>query len=107
MIKIRAIFDDGEVFEYYSWRTTPRNLMKAIEVFPQYKKKGKEYCENGIITSWLEIDHVTMTEENLSAYRYDTDPLNYFEDLPEKAPTKTEWCKNFICSVHKTTGEIT
>jgi hypothetical protein len=77
--------------------------MNAIdELGPHSRSMTDGYGNVGHCGSWIEINGVEISENDLHEYRVETDPSNFVDCSCIHAVSKTEWCRNYIKSISMT-----
>ncbi len=73
----------------------------AIRERPKISEENTQgYGDIGHCGTWIEVDGVEMTSDDLNDFEHETDPSNFRSYSHISEITKTQWAKKFISEIN-------
>jgi len=92
----------GQITVHKTWKTGPRNLLKAMQTLKKHSRQMTQaYGNVGHCVSWLEIDGQEISWDEFSELEYYTDPSNFRDSVFLSAISRTQWAKNYLSALKK------
>lgn len=107
-----ASTDAGQARTHYTWKTGPRNLIKAIESLSSHRQRMiASYGNIGCGGSWIEVDGVRLSYDDMMKFESvcvfaDMSAAEYDREFRTPRQTRTEWAKEMLTKIEQVPAAI-